>query len=54
MYFKKFIITIPQKWTSSNALHEIPGRTKLGIILLNKEMNVTRSLLGDIKTKQLQ
>jgi len=27
---------------------------KLGIILLNKKINVVRSLLDDIKTKQLQ
>ena len=33
---------------------EFPGRTKLGIILLNKKMNATRSLLEDIKTKQLK
>jgi len=26
----------------------------LGILLLNKKMNVARSLLDDIKTKQLQ
>jgi len=30
-----------------------PGRTKLGILLL-KKINVARSLLDDIKTKQLQ
>jgi len=33
---------------------EFLGRTKLGILLLNKKMSVVRSLLEDIKTKQLQ
>ena len=32
----------------------LPGRTKLGMLLLNKKINVARSLLDDIKTKQLQ
>ena len=42
------------KWTFGDARLEFPGRTKLGIILLNKTINVTRSLLEDIKTKQLK
>ena len=29
---------------------EFPGRTKLGIILLNNKMNVKMSVLEDIKT----
>jgi hypothetical protein len=33
---------------------EFPRRTKLGILLLDKKMNVERSLLDDIKTKQIQ
>ena len=33
---------------------QFPGRTKLGILLFKKKMNVARSLLDDIKTKQLQ
>ena len=40
--------------SSLNLKLEFPGRTKLGILLLNKKMNVTRSLLDDIRTKQLK
>ena len=32
---------------------EFPRRTNLGTLLLHKKMNAVRSLLGDIKTKQL-
>jgi len=37
-------------------LDEFPGRAKLGILLLNKQKktDVVRSILDDIKTKQLQ
>jgi hypothetical protein len=30
-----------------------PGKTKLGIPLLNKKLDAVRSLLDDIKTKKL-
>jgi hypothetical protein len=43
-----------QKWASGDAQLVFPGKTKLEIMLLRKKMSVTRSLLDDIKTKQLQ
>jgi len=42
-----------KKWNFGDAQLEFPGMTKLGILLLNK-MNAVRSLLDDIKPKQLQ
>ena len=53
-YIYIYIFDIPQKWTFGDAQLEFPGRIKLGIILLKKKMNITRSLLEDIKTKQLK
>jgi hypothetical protein len=46
---------IPQKWTFGDAWLESPGRTKLGILtVIKQKINVERSLLDDIKTKQRQ
>jgi hypothetical protein len=46
--------SIPHKWTSGDAQLVFPGKTKLEKNVIKKKINVTRSLLDDIKTKQLQ